>query len=108
MTQPLIDACASELYDDQIERCRSIAYRLVLAAITGTYGGEDKAGIDDATGLWHGAREEIHNGSEADAVLETLADMIACAMVEKDGWDSAVHDVKKLITEVDPTVVWLP
>ena len=100
MTQPLINKCASELYDDQIERCRSIAYRLVLAAITGRCGGEDKAGIDDAVGLWHETRGEIQTGPEADAVLETLADMIACAMVEKDCWDKAVHDVKKLIAEV--------
>jgi hypothetical protein len=105
MTKPLIDACAGELDTVEYERCEAIAYRLVLAQIVGTDLG-DCTEFGDPVGLWHATRDLIRDAPEADAVLETLADMAARAMVDKAGAQSAAQDMKKKIAEIHPT--WVP
>jgi hypothetical protein len=101
MSQPLINACAGELCDQEYEYCRSIAYRLLLAMIVGNFLG-DCTEFGDPGELWHGARDEIRDEPEADAVLEILANTLSHAMVEKDGQDGAIQHVKKILAEVDP------
>jgi hypothetical protein len=61
--------------------------------------------LGDPGRLWDGARDEIRDEPEADAVLEVLADMIARGLVKKDGPDNAIRHVKEIIAEVDPAIV---
>jgi hypothetical protein len=105
MTQPLINESAAFLSDAEYERCEAIAWRLVLAQIVGEYLG-NLSEFGDFNGIWNAATDAIRNGAEAEAVLETLTRTISRAMVDKDGPDSAAHDVKEIIAKADPT--WLP
>jgi hypothetical protein len=88
--------------DQEYEYCRSLAYRLVLAMIVGNFLG-DCIELGDPGELWHGARDELRDDPEADAVLEILAHRFSHAMVEKEGPESVAQTMKKMIAELNPT-----